>query len=112
MKCPHCTTDFHEQWINAPFVRANGYAIKIPFRGVEAYWHYRTTVCSKCKDVTIEIAPTDGNGFLQEWRMVYPTRVSRGQISPEVPAGSAEDYREARDVLPISPKASAALSRR
>jgi Domain of unknown function (DUF4145) len=44
--------------------------------------------------------------------MVYPIGASRGPISPEVPIEIAKDYIEACNVLPISPKASAALSRR
>ena len=46
------------------------------------------------------------------WRMVYPIGAGRAPISPEVPPGIAQDYVEACNVLPISPKASAALSRR
>ncbi|WP_210245791.1 MULTISPECIES: DUF4145 domain-containing protein [Alphaproteobacteria] len=45
-------------------------------------------------------------------RMVEPTTTSRGPISVHVPAFISQDYNEACEVLPISPKASAALSRR
>lgn len=119
MKCPHCTTDFHENWTAVRFrredvVRKTIGEFIVRFRGMEVFWNYRTTICSKCKDVIIEIAPitTDGHSQLQDWQMVYPIGVSRGPISPEVPAEIAEDYREACNVLPVSPKASAALSRR
>ena len=44
--------------------------------------------------------------------MVYPIGANRGPVSPEVPAEIANDYIEACNVLPISSKASAALSRR
>jgi Domain of unknown function (DUF4145) len=44
--------------------------------------------------------------------MVYPIGASRGPVSPDVPAEIKHDYVEACNVLPISPKASAALSRR
>jgi Domain of unknown function (DUF4145) len=44
--------------------------------------------------------------------MVYPITASRGPISPEVPDEMSEAYIEACNVLPISAKASAALSRR
>jgi hypothetical protein len=78
------------------------------------YWHFRSTVCSKCKDGVIEIAPgtSDRKALHQNWRRVYPIGASRGPIPPEVPSEIAEDYIEACNVLPISPKASAALSRR
>jgi hypothetical protein len=114
MRCPHCTTDFHEEWYDAHFIRTNGKPFIVRFRGMEVFWHYRTTVCSKCKDVVIEIAPVNTSGSSQPlgWRMVYPIGTSRWAMVPEVPADIANDYIEACNVLPISPKASAALSRR
>jgi hypothetical protein len=114
LRCPHCTTDFHEHWVVARFLRADRNPISVPFHDFAVFWHYRFTVCSKCKDLIIEIAPitTDGVNQLQVWRMVYPIGASRGPISPEVPSQIADDYIEACNVLPISPKASAALSRR
>jgi hypothetical protein len=44
--------------------------------------------------------------------MVFPIGADRGPVSKEVPKHIAEDYIEAARVLPISPKASAALARR
>lgn len=44
--------------------------------------------------------------------MVYPSGTSRSPVPPEVPQDIASDYSEACMVLSISPKASAALSRR
>lgn len=46
------------------------------------------------------------------WLMVYPIGANRGPISSDVPNEIANDYIEACNVLPISAKASAALSRR
>lgn len=116
MRCPHCTTDFHENWTNKPFAGFGLNRVRVPFHetSVYCYWYYRTTVCSKCKDVTIEIAPmsVDSEAWLQDWRMVYPIGASRGPVSPEVPEEITKDYVEACNVLPISAKASAALSRR
>jgi hypothetical protein len=95
-------------------VRGDGYRVTGRFRDDVTYWHYRTTLCSKCMDAVIEIAPGDVPGveLLQDWRMVYPIGASRGPISPEVPSEIADEYVEACNVLPISAKASAALSRR
>ncbi|NTH50944.1 DUF4145 domain-containing protein [Agrobacterium rhizogenes] len=53
--------------------------------------------------------PDDGS---QEWRLIDPTTATRGPVPKEVPNLIAADYVEACNVLPISPKASAALSRR
>lgn len=47
-----------------------------------------------------------------QWQRVYPIGSSRPPAPPEVPATIALDYAEACSVLPLSPKASAALSRR
>ncbi len=44
--------------------------------------------------------------------MVYPLGAARGPVPREVPPDVAQDYVEACNVLSISPKASAALSRR
>lgn len=44
--------------------------------------------------------------------LVWPRGATRGPIPQEVPAEIALDYREATEVLAISPKASAALARR
>jgi hypothetical protein len=115
MKCPHCSMHFHDHWTRAAFSY-----LRNPLRTAfgltgRALWQYQITVCSNCMGGVIEIAPiedADGKKLLEEWRMVYPIVGSRGPVSPEVPADIAGDYREACDALPISPKASAALSRR
>lgn len=60
-------------------------------------------MCSKCKDVTIEIAPLgiDGEQLpLRDWRMVYPIGASRGPVSPEVPTEIAQDYIEVATFCP------------
>ena len=62
---------------------------------------------------TIEVARQDGNGHPgEDWRQIYPIGASRGPVPPEVPDDIRQDYVEACNVLPISAKASAALSRR
>ncbi|WP_413711310.1 DUF4145 domain-containing protein [Rhizobium sp. Rhizsp82] len=45
-------------------------------------------------------------------RLIEPLGANRGPVPPVVPSIIAGDYVEACNVLPISPKASAALSRR
>jgi hypothetical protein len=113
MRCPHCGTDFHDDW------HAN---IMLKDKGLPAFadrndqwmsfWHYRTTKCSKCKDLIIEIAPFNQHSVqIADWRMVYPVSAARGPVPIEVPPDIAVDYVEACNVLAISSKASAALSR-
>src|SRR5258707_14979462 len=116
MRCPHCTTDFHEDWRDirvgqnmTPFMHHSNAGDTSSWS-----WYFRTTVCSKCKDGIIEIAAGTfrEKALHQNWRMVYPIGASRGPISPAVLPEIASDYIEACNVLPISAKASAALSRR
>jgi hypothetical protein len=80
--------------------------------GSNRYWSYRSALCAGCKDFIIEIALTKDSNPVDRWRQVYPIGANRGPVPVEVPANIAEDYVEACNVLPISPKASAALSRR
>jgi hypothetical protein len=46
------------------------------------------------------------------WDQIYPVGSNRGPAPKEIPEGIAADYSEAALVLPLSAKASAALSRR
>jgi hypothetical protein len=113
MKCPHCAINFHDNWIVQEFVRANSTVFGFTPSNDPEFWKYRSTNCPDCRDVTIEIARFDHAGNrLEDWRQVYPIGSNRGPVPPEVPAKIAEDYIEACNVLPISAKASAALSRR
>ena len=109
MKCPHCSTDFHDDWHTRPFFWNSNTQV----RTKHGEWRYRATTCSKCKDVVIEIARFAHDGRqLDDWRMTYPVGANRGPVPTEVPQNIASDYVEACNVLPISSKASAALSRR
>jgi hypothetical protein len=115
MKCPHCSTDFHESWKEYNLSGADGHRLIGRFLDEPVTWHFRNTVCSKCKDAIIEIAPFDVKGLseqLLDWRMIYPIAANRGPVHSDVPYEIANDYIEACNVLPISAKASAALSRR
>jgi len=113
MKCPHCAIHFHDNWIVQEFVRSDRVVIGVSPSNTLEFWKYRSASCPDCKDVTIEIARFDQVGNrLEDWRQVYPIGANRGPVPSEVPEKIAEDYIEACNVLPISAKASAALSRR
>jgi len=58
------------------------------------------------------IVPGRGLTAPNDWRQVFPQGSNRGPVPKEVPADIAGDYNEAALVLELSPKASAALSRR
>ncbi len=113
MKCPHCAIHFHENWIAHNFSRGTG-RVDTSLSGRDVYWRYRSTFCPGCGDVTIQVSPSlhSGQAYFDTWRQIYPIGANRGPVPPEVPQNIAEDYVEACNVLPISAKASAALSRR
>jgi hypothetical protein len=73
--------------------------------------------CPECLKfvVTIDedyLNPSTGKHEPQQQRTVWPMTTGRDPVPPEVPSHIAQDYNEAAQVLAISPKASAALSRR
>jgi hypothetical protein len=112
MKCPHCAIHFHDNWDVHYMDRGRGLVLS-PDTGLGTFWYYRSAKCPECGDVTIELARHIEAGKPgEDWRQIYPIGASRGPVSPEVPPDIRQDYVEACNVLPISAKASAALSRR
>jgi len=113
MKCPHCLTEFHDQ-------------IKDFDLGhdIEGDWAIRKYTCPspQCKkDIFFLVNGTWNRGpqrqfisvgTLKNSLLVRPKVTSRSPLPKEVPAMFAEEYCEACLVLPDSPKASSALSRR
>jgi hypothetical protein len=111
MKCPHCSIHFHDDWQRGHFRRDNN-DLFVRDGTKLSYWIYRSARCPSCDDVTIELAQLNAHGHIKgELRQVYPIGASRGPVPSEVPQDIAQDYIEACNVLPISTKASAALSR-
>jgi len=111
-KCPHCLHDvyFENAAITRPYLHGAG-----SFNGPIQYESELETVkidflsCPNCRHVVIRSSVTIGDK--KEERLVWPPTALR-LVPPEVPEHIKKDYVEAADVLPISPKASAALSRR
>jgi uncharacterized protein DUF4145 len=106
MKCPHCTTAIHEAWTDNTILNFHGGTL----------WRVRLTTCPECyKDILQLGLANRGAGNLyppSTWTLIHPEGSNRGPLSTDVPAPIAADYNEAAIVLPLSPKASAALSRR
>lgn len=76
-------------------------------------WLYQSAHCPACHKYIIDFGlKYPSGGMKKEWWRVYPVGANCGPVSVEVPAEIAQDYIEACNVLPISAKASAALSRR
>jgi hypothetical protein len=80
--------------------------------GADGYWCYRSAIWPGCQGWAIEMAVARDKEPLTTWRQIFPVGASRGPVSREVPKPIAADYIEACNVLPISAKTSAALSRR
>ena len=79
------------------------------FHGVGTDWQYRIAFCSECDRIIIEIRERNG---VDRWNRIFPLGSSRGPTPTDVPKPIAKSYEEACLVPPLSPKASAALSRR
>ena len=110
MNCPHCTVSFHAEWTE------NRIDLKhLARRG----WLYQSAVCPNCANAIImlvELKWLDDEQTLVKGPPVlaYPHSLVRPPIDIDaaVPGLFRIDYIEACDVLGISTKASAALSRR
>jgi Domain of unknown function (DUF4145) len=111
MKCPHCTTSIHESWAESTVYTKNE---KGSLTGTA--WRIQYMGCPECKNSILQLGrgQFSPNGYVgpQSWIQFYPTDMARPPVPKEVPADIAKDYTEAAKVLRLSPKASAALSRR
>ena len=111
MICPNCSVAFHDQWEGFP-IRAS------VEEGIS--WYCAVTVCPQCNTPQAhfkkiargyDVLHGTANNVIGEFPayLIMPAEI---QVSEHVPDYLARDYKEARAVLPHSPKASAALSRR
>lgn len=111
MKCLHCLVEFHDNE-------------KIAALGDDAdkSWAISSYRCPSCKRLNLFLVNAEktghnqfGEGFIRDRLSTIPIRPRGSSRLPcpiEVPHSLADDYTEACTVLPDSPKASAALSRR
>ena len=112
MKCAHCRVEFHD---NPKFV--------FIAEDNDGGWGTINMKCPSCNLQNIFLVgggdynyspPRHITGFgkIKYRQLVRPKTSLRPPVPSEVPKDLAEDYKEACIVLPDSPKASAALSRR
>jgi hypothetical protein len=111
MRCKHCLVEFHAEscqtdiaFANAPYHRFTNGKSAIAYKAV-------TQVCPSCEQAHITLVES-AHGKGKQQLSVFPRGGPAAPPPPEVPAQIAADYRESNEVLRISPKASAALSRR
>jgi Domain of unknown function (DUF4145) len=106
MRCPHCDVGIHQSLQNgSTFALSDG-----------QIWFASHQLCPECKAqiVYLEAYRQSGSGraSVVPRFMAYPQRASARPVAVGVPDPYKQDFEEAVAVLPLSPKASSALSRR
>jgi hypothetical protein len=110
MKCPHCHTAIHDGFTVVPIARyvgkrsANGDLIP------ETVWSASHQQCPECWKAIIYVQSNPVNWGTPQF-LAYPANATL-PVPAEVGDPYRKDFLEASAVLSISPKASAALSRR
>ena len=117
MKCPHCLVEFHAQveWLNLGRDREGDWAIEqyvCPNPDCRKFILFLVEGSRKWDEREGEARRFAGIPHPNTRFLVRPKGSNRPPVPPEVPPEFTEDYTEACLVLPDSPKASAALSRR
>ena len=109
MQCPHCLISIHVEWEEE---------IIQPISNPQQVWAWRVGICPSCKEPIVtffrerRVSKRGKVTFEKEHYSAYPKMPARVQVSDAVPSSFKTDYLEASDVLSVSPKASAAMSRR
>ena len=121
MNCPHCTLEVNPSWNSEVIVPRRAYdedqIAELWSQGIfamETTLLWKAAECPSCRNeiILLERIAADDPETLLERHLAYPPFSKRKVISDKVPEALVEEYEEACKVLPISPKASAALSRR
>lgn len=115
MKCPHCRVTIHANFNNT----LNGNCGK-NILSYQYYWTTSLAECPSCHEAIVLITretldqayPRSSKLDEKKVWQAYPQHSVREKASPEVPNDLSVDFNEACLVLEISPKSSAALSRR
>ncbi|WP_338497595.1 DUF4145 domain-containing protein [Delftia tsuruhatensis] len=108
MKCPHCQIEIHPSFETTPVGGSFGIGVE---HGTRTSWQIHCMQCPACGKAIHGMSKLQFGEVVERWT-VYPRHASRPPAPKEVPAEIAEDFDEACLVLQMSPKASAALSRR
>lgn len=109
MQCPACEVAFHE---SVDIWHSTG--VSNP-RNPNLEWIVLITTCPSCKEPIVKLDSLDSlYERIIHSRVIYPTHEmpSEVNVDPSVPEDLATNFVEASSVLPISAKASAAISRR
>lgn len=106
MKCPHCFISIHINWRSSNILLDNDQVLY--------GWKVVAANCPNCKRpiIVMSINAQINDDIWEQEYLVFPRFPTRIRVDNVVPAILRDDYAEACNVLSISPKASAALSRR
>jgi hypothetical protein len=96
MLCPHCQTEISV----TPHVFALG-------EDKDGSWQVSSSRCPVCERLLVNICTKDGCTY-----PAWPATSSRPRLTEDVPAEFADEYLVASQIIPYSPEASAAISRR
>jgi hypothetical protein len=109
MICPFCSIGYRNEV-------SERYQLKSDALG---YWEMELRICPECNNMNLTLIlrtqiKDGGSSPLYDRKqiLVYPRSSPRPPCHPDVPTDFAEDYNEACLILDLSPRASAALSRR
>lgn len=122
MKCPYCHKHISlNTQASQTLPQPTGYPYDHPLGDPNAGYQVGWGLCPACDDLIVILyegnlarAQTDGKYHLDEVgasTVIYPIGASR-PVEPEVPEKFRKDFVEASTIVKLSPKASAALSRR
>jgi hypothetical protein len=110
VNCPHCGIAFHDHWDEVIIYNSN--IQRYAKAEANRIWWADVATCPACKENIIRLTLGISGQKNREGFVAYPTHTFRKPTPAEVPQDIKEDYEEACCTLPISEKASAALSRR
>lgn len=112
MKCPHCALEVHENFASCSITRHSSSFTALDSTNKLSYWVARSMECPACKKAIIKFGHAGTGAIPSSYQLIFPMSSSRRIPPVELPSDLAEDFVEAAAVLSLSPKASAALSRR
>ncbi len=112
MKCPHCNVGISEGFAVGQLATYPQQTLHDGRFVPAVVWHYHQQRCPECSEVIIKLQKTIPGKGTQLYPGYPGTPSSSRSVPVEVTAPFSDDFKEACFVLPISAKASAALSRR